>query len=76
MESVEPSVGEVNQVLGRCARNMLKELVIHSQKKHILGTLQVFVLLPKLDFVLLKVEEPIVVEPKNGISTTSIYCYY
>ena len=45
---------------------VLKELVIHSQRKQILGTLQVFVQLHELDFVLLKVEESIIVEP-NGI---------
>ena len=59
-------------MLGWCVRTcrvvvVLKELVIHSQKKQILGALQVFVQLHEQDFVLLKVEEPIVVEPKCGI---------
>ena len=48
---------------------VLKELVIHSQRKQIMGALQVFVQLHEPDFVLLKVEEPIIVEPNCGIST-------
>ena len=51
----------------------IEGLVSHSQREQILGAFHMFVHLPEPDFVLLEIEEPIVVEPKWGTSTLYYY---